>query len=236
MDNTKKIAFVLYPGLTPLDIVGPLQVMNTLQIFVPHWESVVVGERMEAMETDAGVLMTPEATFEEVPDPAIIVVPGGIAPTIRQMGNPVLREYLLAVSERAEVVASVCTGSMILAAAGLLEGRKATTHWGFASLLERLGATYVPERWVEDGDILTAAGVSAGIDMALQLVSRITDEGTARFVQLGVEYDPQPPFGGIDWASVDREMFAERFRADVREQLADSPDLRDRLLGVEGAG
>src|SRR5918994_4946201 len=118
----KKIAFVLYPGLTPLDMVGPLQVMSGLQAFVPEWQTVVVGERVEPMTTDAGPSIVPEATFDDVPNPTIVFVPGGIAPTIRQMGNPVLRDYLISVSQGADVVASDCTGSLILAAAGLLEG------------------------------------------------------------------------------------------------------------------
>ena len=149
------------------------------------------------------------------------------------MGNPVLRDYLLSLSERASVVGSVCTGALILAAAGLLEGRKATTHWAYHALLERLGATYVPQRWVEDGNLITSAGVSAGIDMALHLVSRFTDEGTSRFVQLGIEYDPQPPFGGITWDMVDRDMFLPAVIQHVQEQLSEHPELQARLLATQ---
>ena len=229
----KKIAFVLYPGLTPLDIIGPLQVMSTLSMFSPQWETVVVGERIESMTTDAGISMTPQATFEDLPNPDIILVPGGIAPTFRQMGNPVLRNYLLSVAEKAEVVGSICTGSLILAAAGLLDGRRATTHWGCQRFLERLGVTYLPERWVEDGKFITSAGVSAGIDMALELVCRLTDEATSRFVQLGIEYDPHPPFGGIQWDTVDRDMFLPQFSQRMEEALADSPQLLERVLSRE---
>lgn len=134
----KEVAFVLYAGMTPLDIVGPLQVMSMLHIVAPEWRTTVVGETLESVPTDAGLSMVAERMFEDVPNPSIIVVPGGDTPTVRQMGNRVLREYLLSVSERAEIVASVCTGSLILAAAGLLEGRNATTHWGYHMLLERL--------------------------------------------------------------------------------------------------
>ncbi|HEX2196935.1 MAG TPA: DJ-1/PfpI family protein [Actinomycetota bacterium] len=146
------------------------------------------------------------------------------------MANPVLREYVVAVSEDAEVVGSICTGALILGAAGLLEGRRATTHWACRRFLERLGATYVPERWVEDGKFITSAGVSAGIDMALELLARLTDEATSRFVQLSIEYDPQPPFGGIDWKAVDRDMWLPAFTQSMSDELADDPVLRARLV------
>jgi transcriptional regulator GlxA family with amidase domain len=115
------------------------------------------------------------------------------------MSNPAIREYVRRASSSAEVTASVCTGSLILAAVGLLDGRDATTNWAWYRVLERFGARYVRERWVDEGNLVMSAGVSAGIDMALYLVSRLTDEETARRVQLAVDYDPQPPFGGINW-------------------------------------
>jgi transcriptional regulator GlxA family with amidase domain len=147
------------------------------------------------------------------------------------MGDEALRGYLRQVAGTASVVASVCTGAMILAAAGLLEGRNATTHWSHHRLLERLGATYRPERWVEDGKVITSAGVSAGIDMALALVARLTDEPTARMVQLWIEYDPQPPFGGINWDQIDRDMAEPQVAQWVRTQLADRPELLAKLSG-----
>jgi transcriptional regulator GlxA family with amidase domain len=122
-------------------------------------------------------------------------------------------------------VTSVCTGALILGAAGLLEGRKATTHWAYYKLLERLGATYLPKRWVEDGKFITSAGVSAGIDMALFLAARLTNESAARLVQLGIEYDPHPPFGGIDWSGVDRDVLAPMLAQQVNEELPGSPRL-----------
>jgi hypothetical protein len=127
---------------------------------------VVVAERTEPMPTDMPLTVTADKTFAEVPEPTVVIVPGGGPPTIKAMGNQALRDYLRRVADTAPVVGSVCTGAMILAAAGLLEGRNATTHWSHHRLLERLGARYVPERWVEDGRIITSAGVSAGIDMA----------------------------------------------------------------------
>jgi transcriptional regulator GlxA family with amidase domain len=145
--------------------------------------------------------VTADQTFGDVADPTVVIVPGGDAPTIKSMGNPAIGDYLRRAADPAPVVGSVCTGALILAAAGLLEGRTATTHWAYHRLLERLGATYLPQRWVEDGKFITSAGVSAGIDMALALVARLTDEATARMVQLAIEYDPHPPLGASTGAT-----------------------------------
>jgi transcriptional regulator GlxA family with amidase domain len=198
----KTIALVLYPGLAALDFIGPLQVLKAFETLAPDYRVVVVGERAEPMDTDVHVQMAPDRTFDEVPHPYAIVVPGGRMPTIRAMSDPTMRAYLRRAVETAEIVASVCTGSLILASLGLLEGRRATTNWFFDGVLEQFGATYVPERWVEDGKFIMSAGVSAGIDMALYLVARLTDEATARRVQVALDYDPRPPFGDIDWANV----------------------------------
>jgi transcriptional regulator GlxA family with amidase domain len=200
--SQKTIAVVLYPGLAALDFIGPLQVLKALEQFAPGYRVVVVGERAEPMNTDVLLPMVPDKTFDQVPHPDVIVVPGGRMPTVRAMSDPAMRAYVSAAADSAEIVASVCTGSLILAAVGLLDGRQATTNWFWYGVLENLGARYRRERWVEDGKFITSAGVSAGIDMALYLVSRLTDEPTARRVQLALDYDPQPPFGGIDWDHV----------------------------------
>jgi transcriptional regulator GlxA family with amidase domain len=175
--------------------------------------------------------VTADMTFGDVADPTVVIVPGGDAPTIKAMGDPAIRDYLRHAAETAPVVGSVCTGALVLAAAGLLEGRTATTHWAYHRLLERLGATYVPQRWVQDGKFITSAGVSAGIDMALALVARLTDEATARMVQLAIEYDPHPPFGGIDWSQVDRDVYEPMLGPMVQRQLADRPELLTKLSG-----
>ena len=154
---------------------------------------VVVAESLDAVPTDTPVRIAATSTLDEYPEPDVIVVPGGGAPTLRQLANPALLDYLRKVDRSAEVVASVCTGALLLAGAGLLQGRRATTHWAYHRFLHRLGATYVPQRWVEDGRYLTGAGVSAGIDTALQLVAKLTNDDLARAVQLGIEYDPHPP-------------------------------------------
>src|SRR2546428_317685 len=227
----KTIAFVVYPGLTPLDLIGPLEVFAATSFFAPHIHATTVAERREPMPTDCPVELIPEHTFDEVPEPDAVVVPGGLAPSIRAMANDALRQYVASAGERAEMVTSVCTGALVLGAAGLLEGRRATTHWAYARLLEKLGAQYLPERWVEDGKFLTSAGVSAGIDMALHLAALLTDEATARMAQLAIEYDPRPPFGGIDWSGVNRDMWAPMVEHQLKEELADHPDLLARLSG-----
>ena len=195
----KTIAFVLYPGLTAFDLAGPLQVIAQVATIHPEIRPIVVGEQIAPMDTDAGVQLVPDATFAQVPHPYAIVVPGGTGPTFKAMSNQAIRDYVRTTAETAAIVGSVCSGALILASVGLLEGRQATSHWAVAKVLESFGATYRRQRWVEDGKFITSAGVSAGIDMGLELAARLTDEATARQVQLWLDYDPQPPFGRLDY-------------------------------------
>ena len=208
--NQKTIAFVLYPGLTVFDLAGPLQIFTGLSELVPEYRTVVVGERVEPMNTDIRVSMIPTHAFEEVPNPDVLLVPGGDVPTLRAMGNEPIRNYVRSAAETAEVAGSICTGALILASVGLLEGRQATTHWAYYKVLEQFGATYVRKRWVEDGKFISSAGVSAGIDAALALAARLTDEETARRVQRSLGYDPHPPFGGIDYDHLDAASASAR--------------------------
>jgi putative intracellular protease/amidase len=233
----KTIAFVLFPDLTLLDLVGPLQVLKGLP---PPFRTTVVGERAEPMATDTGLLLEPEKRLEEVPRPFAVIVPGGPG-SVSAMANEAIQSYLRSTAPTAEVMGSVCTGALVLAATGLLEGRRATTHWAYAAELEKLGARYVRERFVEDGKFVTGAGVSAGIDMAIALAARLTDRPTAERIQLGIEYDPRPPFGGIDWSRVgeperarQRQRGTGRRLTDAPRLLAGRPDLLKRLgLGPE---
>jgi transcriptional regulator GlxA family with amidase domain len=193
------IAVVLYPGLTALDLVGPLQVLAELERLAPAFHTIVVAARQEPMETDVGMALVADTTFADLAHPDVVVVPGGRMGTIRALTDPMLRDYVATASTTARIVASVCTGSLILAAIGLLDGRRATTNWAFAAVLDHLGGRYVRERWIHDDNLVMSAGVSAGIDMALYLASVLTDEATARQIQQAIDYDPQPPFGMIDW-------------------------------------
>jgi transcriptional regulator GlxA family with amidase domain len=201
----KLIAFTLYAGATPLDLVGPLTVLRNVGIGWP-FRTVVVGDRVEPMGTDTPLRMIPARTFAEVPNPFAVFVPGGGVSALWATRDESLLAYLRSTAKTAQVVGSTGNGALILAAAGLLEGRRAATHWAYRELLEGLGARYARERWVQDGNFLTSAGGTAGIDMMLHLVSRFHNEPGARLAQLAAEYDPQPPFGGIDWRSLGREL------------------------------
>jgi transcriptional regulator GlxA family with amidase domain len=200
----------------------------------PRYRVTVVGERVEPMSSDLPLRLTPDKTFEDVPDPYVVVVPGGTVGTLSAMVNPAIRDYLVTVARTAHTVASVCTGSLVLAAAGLLSGRQATTHWAFADQLNRLGATYQPRRWVRDGKFICSAGVSAGIDMAIELAAGLTNQQVARRAQLIIEYDPEPPFGGIDWTSTDRRSMAPLVDQWIHQALAGHPDMIARLTGDSG--
>jgi putative intracellular protease/amidase len=184
------IAILLYDRLTALDAIGPYEVLSRLPGATTKF---VAAERGE-LQTDNGVLtLVAKHSIDELPDPDVVVVPGGPGEVAARAGEPVL-EWLRAAHETSTWTTSVCTGSLILAAAGILDGKRATSHWRALDALRALGAEPVSERVVFDGKIVTAAGVSAGIDMALALAACIAGEQVAQAIQLGIEYDPQPPF------------------------------------------
>ncbi|MCH0567380.1 MULTISPECIES: DJ-1/PfpI family protein [unclassified Streptomyces] len=185
-----QIAIVLYDRFTALDAVGPYETLGRL----PGAETVFVAERTGPVRTDTGQLaLTADRTLSEVPRPDIVVVPGGPEQAVPTRNEPLL-EWLRAADAASTWTTSVCTGSLLLAAAGLLGGRSATSHWLSLDGLTRYGARPAGDRVVLDGKYVTAAGVSAGIDMGLTLLGRIAGDEYAQAVQLMTEYDPQPPY------------------------------------------
>jgi transcriptional regulator GlxA family with amidase domain len=228
-EEKKTIAFVLYPGLTLLDLAGPLQVVSALAEMGLGFEAAVVAERIEPLKTDTPLTITASHTFAEVPEPFAVVVPGGTAPTLRALTDQTLVGYLRRAAESAEWTTSVCTGALLLGAAGLLEGKRANTHWTCREALRAFGATPSGERWVEDGRVITAAGVAAGIDMALHLVARLAGTEVARAVQFAIEYDPEPPLGPLDWDMAPRARMVPLVQSWMAEGLAENPELLARL-------
>jgi transcriptional regulator GlxA family with amidase domain len=185
-----QIAILIFDGLTALDAVGPYEVLRS----VPEWEVRFVGPAKGTVRTDSGALgLSADFALEETAAPDIVLVPGGKGNRPLMRDEAVL-EWLRGVDEGTKWTTSVCTGSLVLGAAGLLEGKRATSHWLYLDQLAELGADPVGGRFVEDGKVVTAAGVSAGIDMALHLVGREVGPEVAQAIQLGIEYDPQPPF------------------------------------------
>ncbi len=184
------IAILLYDKFTALDAIGPYEVLSRL----PDATVTFVAAEAGPVRTDNGMLtLLAERSLDELREPDVLLVPGGPGEVAARAGGAAL-DWLREADRTSTWTTSVCTGSLILAAAGLLDGRRATTHWLAFDELRRLGAEPVDERVVFDGKLVTAAGVSAGIDMALALAARIAGDAVAQAIQLGIEYDPQPPF------------------------------------------
>jgi putative intracellular protease/amidase len=185
-----EIAIFVYPRFAALDAVGPYEVLSRL----PGAKVTFVAEQAVPQRTDTTQLaILADATIEELPHPDIVLVPGGPGQTALMEDGPV-HEWLRAAHETSTWTTSVCTGSLVLAAAGLLDGKRATSNWQAIEELRALGVDAVEERVVFDGKIATSAGVTAGIDMALHLAAHIGGDQVAQAIQLGIEYDPDPPF------------------------------------------
>lgn len=186
-----QIAIVLYPGFTALDFIGPYEVLRWL----PKAEVRFLWHEPGPITADSGVLVVGAThSFDETPCPDVILVPGGMTTTEHARDEKLL-DWVRQAHRTATWTASVCSGSIILAAAGLLTGKRATSHWMALAALKAFGVTPVgDERIVHEGDIVTCAGVSAGIDLGLWLAGRIGGEDRAKVIQLSMEYDPQPPF------------------------------------------
>ncbi|SHF80438.1 DJ-1/PfpI family protein [Streptoalloteichus hindustanus] len=209
-----RIGILLYEGFSVLDPTGPAEVLSRL----PGATVTMIAERPGLVRTDTGdIALLAERSIAQVRDLDVLLVPGGSEKAVlRVFENPRLLDWIRRVHQRTRWTTSVCTGSMILGKAGLLNGLRATTYWAGKDYLETLGATFVKARYVRDGKIITSAGVSAGQDMALYLASLLTDDRTAQAVQLGIEYDPHPPFdtGSPDKADPELRALALKLLAD----------------------
>ena len=185
-----KIGFVIFPNLTQLDFTGPLQVLSRL----PESSVYIVARSLEPVPSDCGLSLVPTHTFADCPPLDLLCVPGGGLGVIAAASDRETIDFVRRQAGQAKYVTSVCTGAFILGAAGLLRGRRATTHWAYADLLPMVGATHEKARIVKDGNVITAGGVTSGIDFGLSVIAEIAGEDAAKTVQLSVEYDPAPPF------------------------------------------
>lgn len=202
--TSMQIAILVFPRLTALDAIGPYEVLSR----IPGAELTFVAPEPGEMRTDTGRLgITADASIDDLTAPDVLLVPGGVGNRPLLEDERVL-DWVRAVDEKSQWTTSVCTGSLVLGAAGLLEGKRATSHWAYRDTLRDYGAEPVADRVVEDGKYVTAAGVSAGIDMGLTLAARMTHDEVAKAIQLGIEYDPDPPFDAGNFADATPERIA----------------------------
>lgn len=205
------VAFLVFPNVTQLDLTGPAQVLSRLGNVTLD----LVWKTRDPVATDSGFSLLPTKTFEEVEHADIICVPGGFG-TVDVMQDAEVLDWVRKMGGRADWVTSVCTGSLVLGAAGLLKGYEATSHWASHEQLSFFGAIPVKQRVVLDRNRLTGGGVTSGIDFALALTARIRGEAHAKFVQLSIEYDPNPPFDSGTPDKADDETL-ERYRAMINK-------------------
>jgi cyclohexyl-isocyanide hydratase len=214
-----RIGLLAFPQMTQLDMTGPLQVFSGLA----DAEVRVIWKTLEPIQTDGGLRLLADTTLADCPHLDVICVPGG-AGVLPLMDDPEVLEFLRTRAAEARFVGSICTGSLVLGAAGLLKGRKATTHWAWVDLLAPLGAIPTQGRVVRDGNLFTGGGVTAGIDFALTMVAELAGRDVAESIQLRIEYAPAPPFNSGSPATARPEILeAVRARMDgsraVREAM-----------------
>lgn len=204
--STFHIGFVIFPNLTQLDFTGPLQVMSRLPGASVH----IAAKTSDPVASDCNLGLVPTCTFDSCPDLDLICVPGG-AGVADALHDAETISFIRTKAQSARYVTSVCTGAFLLGAAGLLEGRNATTHWAYTDLLPLVGARHERGRVVQDGNVTTAGGVTSGIDFGLRIVAEVAGQPVAEAVQLAIEYDPEPPF---------RSGTPERASDNVRQAVA----------------
>ena len=215
------VGFVIFPNVTQLDFTGPLQVLSGLPESAIH----IVAKSISPVPSDCRLALVPTHTFASCPPLDLICIPGGSEGVVGILNDRETIAFVRQQAASAKYVTSVCTGAFVLGVAGLLKGRRATTHWAYADLLPLVGAKHEKTRVVRDGNLFTAGGVTSGIDFGLAVVAEIAGERIARRIQLGMEYDPAPPFdsGHPDRAPAIRlELMSTRydqFRSIYRRQI-----------------
>ena len=233
MSSQRLIGMLIFPRLTQLDMTGPYEVLARLPNTAIH----LVAHQMDPVTTDRGMMIVPTVTYANCPQLDVVMVPGGPGQQ-DLMEDAVVLAFLRKQAGEAKYVTSVCTGSLVLGAAGLLKGKRATCHWAAIEHLSLLGAIPVRERVVIDGSIITGAGVASGIDFALTLAAILESEQVAREIQLQIEYDPAPPFNSGSPRTASRETVdALRGRlAPLNQQRREVASRVGRKLGVSQSG
>ena len=220
-----RIGLLAFPAMTQLDLTGPLQVFASL----PGAEVRVIWKTLDPIQTHGGLRLIPDTTLAECPMLDVICVPGG-AGVMDLMDDPEVLSFLRQQAEQARFVGSICTGALVLGAAGLLRGRRATTHWAWTDLLIPLGAIPTEGRVVRDGKFMTGGGVTAGIDFALTMVAELAGRDVAESIQLGIEYAPAPPFDSGSPETARPEILAA-----VRERMAVTRVQREAVVAKVAA-
>jgi cyclohexyl-isocyanide hydratase len=203
MPTPLQIGLLVFPKVTQLDLTGPVQVFSSVPGAILH----LIWKRIEPVQSDSVLVLTPTVTFADCPQLDVICVPGGFG-TDELVNDEEVLAFLRKQAERAKFVTSVCTGSLVLGAAGLLRGYRAATHWTAMENLSAFGAIPTEQRVVIDRNRVTGGGVTAGIDFALTLVAKLVDEKTAQAVQLRLEYNPAPPFNAGSPKTAPKEVLA----------------------------
>lgn len=219
---TLQIGFLLFPQIQQLDLTGPYDVLASLPDVKVH----LIWKDLNPITASTGLMLKPTTTFDECPALDVICIPGGsgVGPL---MEDDETLSFIKAQAANARYVTSVCTGSLVLGAAGLLKGKRATTHWAYHELLKPLGAIPVKDRVVRDGNLLTGGGITAGIDFALTLAAELFDKDTAQLVQLQLEYAPAPPFDSGSPETAPPTVLAEAHRR-TAQSLAQRAQIAER--------
>lgn len=219
------VAFLVFPNVTQLDLTGPAQVLSRLGNVTLN----LVWKDKQPVPTDAGFPLLPTATFDEIERADILCVPGGFG-TMEMMQDTEVHDWLRKIASDADWVTSVCTGSLVLGAAGLLKGYRSACHWASVDQLSYFGAIPVRERIVEDRNRFSGGGVTSGIDFALALAARIRGEDFARFIQLSIEYDPNPPFDAGSPDKVPAEILERYYK--MVEKVAPDRDTKVKAIAA----